>query len=151
MYALSKGKDRVQVIDQFAAVLKKERAKAVKAKSKSKNSKKTPASTATSSDDSSGSDESVHVMDAEEAKKSRMRHVFNRLKAKAIAVKKRPVLMTTDTGKDEPLEEEKAFIAQVSHDKNPFDTAEYESSSDEEDEMSDVESDTKKTPDGTGG
>lgn len=144
LYALSKGKDRVQVIDQFAAVLKKERAKAVKAKSKSKNSKKTPASTATSSDDSSGSDESVHVMDAEEAKKSRMRHVFNRLKAKAIAVKKRPVLMTTDTDKDEPLEEEKAFIAQVSHDKNPFDTSEYESSSDEEDEMSDVESDTKK-------
>jgi len=83
-------------------------------------------------------------MDAEEAKKSRMRHVFNRLKAKAMAVKKRPVLMSTETDRDEPLEEEKAFIAQVSHDKNPFDTSEYETSSDEDDDMSDVESDTKK-------
>lgn len=35
---------------------------------------------------SSDSDESVHVMDAEETKKARMRHVFNRLKAKAKAV-----------------------------------------------------------------
>lgn len=144
LYALSKGKDRVQVIDQFAAVLKKERAKAVKAKSKSKNSKKTATSTATSSEDSSDSDASVHVMDAEETKKARMRHVFKRLKAKAIAVKKRPVIMS-DTEQDEPLEEEKAFIAQVSHDKNPFDTSEYESSSDEDEDMSDVESDTKKT------
>ena len=144
LYALSKGKDCVQVIDQFAAVLKKECAKALMAKSKSKNTKKTATSTATSSDDSSDSDESVHVMDAGEIKKSRMRHVFKRLKAKAIAVKKRPVIMS-DTEKDEPLEEEKAFIAQVSHDKNPFDTSEYESSSDEDDVMSDVESDTKKT------
>jgi hypothetical protein len=53
---------------------------------------------------------------------------------------------------DEPLEEEKAFIAQVSHDKNPFDTSEYETSSDEDDDMSDedgdvsdVANDTKKT------
>jgi hypothetical protein len=145
LYALSKGKDRVQVIDQFAAVLKKERAKAVKAKSKSKNAKPAPTSTATSSDDSSDDDESVHVMDAEEIKKARMRHVFKRLKAKAIAVKKRPVQLSTDTDMDEPLEEEKAFIAQVSHDKNPFDTSEYETSSDEDDDMSDVESDTKKT------
>lgn len=87
-------------------------------------------------------------MDAEETKKARMRHVFNRLKAKAKAVKKRPVLMSTETDKDEPLEEEKAFIAKVSpaDEKNPFDsTSEEESSSDEDDDMSDVESDTKKT------
>jgi hypothetical protein len=152
LYALSKGKDRVQVIDQFAAVLKKERAKAIKAKSKSKNVKKATTSTTTSSDDSSDDDESVHVMDADETKKARMRHVFKRLKAKAIAVKKRPVQMSTDTDMDEPLEEEKAFIAQVSHDKNPFDTSEYETSSDEDDDMSDddgdvsdVANDTKKT------
>jgi len=150
LYALSKSKDRVKVIDQFASILKKERAKAVKAKSnnKSKNAKKSQASSATSSDDSSDSDESVHVMDAEETKKARMRHVFNRLKAKAKAVKKRPVLMSTETDKDEPLEEEKAFIAKVSpaDEKNPFDsTSEEESSSDEDDDMSDVESDTKKT------
>jgi len=65
LYALSKSKDRVKVIDQFASILKKERAKAVKAKSnnKSKNAKKSQASSATSSDDSSDSDESVHVMD----------------------------------------------------------------------------------------
>ena len=77
-----------------------------------------------------------------------MRHVFNRLKAKAKAVKKRPVLMSTETDKDEPLEEEKAFIAKVSpaDETNPFDsTSEEESSSDEDDDMSDVESDTKKT------
>ena len=115
LYALSKGKDRVQVIDQFAAVLKKERAKALKAKSKSKNSKKTQAAAATSSDDSSDSDdESVHVMHPEEAKKSRMRHVFNRLKAKAITVKKRPVLMSTDTDKDEPLEARRKGVYRAS-------------------------------------
>ena len=71
----------------------------MKAKSKSKNTKKTATSSATSSEDSSDSDASVHVMDAEETKKARMRHVFKRLKAKAIAVKKRPVIMS-DTEQD---------------------------------------------------
>lgn len=122
LYALSKGKDRVQVIDQFAAVLETERAKAVKqtkaSKVKSKNSK---AMTVDSSDDSSDSDESIHVMDHKEATDARMRHVRNRLRERfAQLQKKRRVELSTvatdeavDEAMDEPLEEEKAFHEQV--------------------------------------
>ncbi|MGL4349870.1 MAG: hypothetical protein ACRCT2_04705 [Plesiomonas shigelloides] len=122
LYALSKGKDRVQVIDQFAAVLKKERAKAVKqvkpGKDKPKNAK---AKAAELSEDSSDTDESIHVMDVKEANDARMRHVRNRLRARfAQVTKKRQVkLSTVGTDEamkeaiDEPLEEEKAFHKQV--------------------------------------
>jgi hypothetical protein len=89
LYALSKGKDRVQVINQFAAVLEKERAKAVKqtkaGKAKSKNSK---AVTVYSSEDSSDSDESIHVIDHKEANDARMRHVRNRLRERFAQLQK---------------------------------------------------------------
>ena len=122
LYALSKGKDRVQVIDQFAAVLEKERAKAVKqtkaGKAKSKNSRVTMID---SSEDSSDSDESIHVMDSKEANDARMRHVRDRLRARfAQLQKKRRVTLSPaptdeamDEAMDEPLEEEKAFHEQV--------------------------------------
>lgn len=118
LYALSKGKDRVQVIDQFAAVLEKERAKAVKqvktSKVKPKNAK---ARTNESSDDSSDSDESIHVMDTKEANDARLRHIRKRLRARfAHLQKKRQVgfsTESTDMTMDEPLDEEKAFNEQV--------------------------------------
>jgi hypothetical protein len=120
LYALSKGKDRVQVIDQFAAALEKERAKAVKqtkAKAKSKNAK---ALVLSSSEDSSDDDESIHVMDAKEANDARMRHVCKRLRAKFAQIKKRKVALSTEATEekmdDEPLEEEKAFNDQVNRD-----------------------------------
>jgi hypothetical protein len=119
LYALSKGKDRVQVIDQFAAVLEKERAKAVKQakpKGKPKNAK---APVLSSSDDSSDDDESVHVMDAKEASDARMRYVCKRLRARFAQVKKRHVALSTestDETMDEPLDEEKAFHDQVNRD-----------------------------------
>jgi hypothetical protein len=118
LYALSKGKDRVEVIDQFAAVLEKERAKAVKqakpSKGKPKNAK---ARDPDSSEDSSDSDESIHVMDANEANDARMRYVRKRLRARfAQLKKKRQVELSTestDVTMDEPLDEEKAFHDQV--------------------------------------
>ena len=117
LYALSKGKDRVQVIDQFAAALEKERAKAVKQakpKGKPKNAK---APVLSSSEDSSDDDESIHVMDAKEASDARMRHVCKRLRAKFAQIKKRQVALSTEATEkkmdDEPLEEEKAFHDQV--------------------------------------
>jgi len=86
LYALSKGKDRVQVIDQFAAVLNKERAKAVKqAKPKGNKSKNTKAIDLSSSEDSSDDDESVHVIEAKEVADARMRRVCKRLRARFVA------------------------------------------------------------------
>ena len=119
LYALSKGKDRVQVLDQFAAVLEKERAKAVKQakpKGKPKNAK---APVLSSSEDSSDDDESIHVMDAKEANDARMRHVCKRLRARLALLKKRKVTLSTEATEekiDEPLEEEKAFHDQVNRD-----------------------------------
>lgn len=128
LYALSKGKDRVQVLDQFAAVLEKERAKAVKqqakAKAKPKNAK---ALVLSSSEDSSDDDESIHVMDAKEANDARMRHVCKRLRAKFAQIKKRkvaPSTESTDEKMDEPLEEEKAFNEQVNRAEDDTDTTE---------------------------
>ena len=127
LYTLSKGKDRVQVIDQFTAVLEKERAKAVKqAKSKGK-PKNAKAPTLSSSDDSSDDDESIHVMDAKEANDARMRHVCKRLRAKFAQIKKRKIALSTDSTDekmDEPLEEEKAFNEQVNRAEDDTDTTE---------------------------
>ena len=69
----------MQVIDQFAAVLDKERAKAAK---KAKPNGKAKAADPYSSEDSSDSDESVHVMDAKETNDARMRYVAKRLRAR---------------------------------------------------------------------
>ena len=120
LYALSKGKDRVQVLDQFAAVLEKERAKAVKQQAKPKGKpKNAKAPVLSSSEDSSDDDESIHVMDAKEANDARMRHVCKRLRAKFALLKKRKVTLSTEPTEekiDEPLEEEKAFHDQVNRD-----------------------------------
>jgi hypothetical protein len=117
LYALSKGKDRVQVIDQFATVLAKERAKAVqKAKPSGRAKHAKLPDPDSSSEDSSDTDESVHAMDAKEINDARMRYVAKRLRARFAQIKKRKVTVspeTTDEPMDEPLEEEKAFNNQV--------------------------------------
>ena len=85
---------------------------------KSKNSK---AVTVYSSEDSSDSDESIHVMDHKEANDARMRHARNRLRERFAQLQKKcHVALTTtatdeamDEGIDEALEEEKAFHEQV--------------------------------------
>jgi hypothetical protein len=114
LYAISKGKDRVQVIDQFAAVLDKERAKAVRRagslkKDKSKKSTKKAPDPDSSSEGSSDTDESVHVMEPKEANAARMKFICQRMREKFAQLKKRKVNLSPD----EPLEEETAFNEQV--------------------------------------
>ena len=70
-----------------------------------------------SSEDSSDSDESIHVMDHKEANDARMRHARNRLRERFAQLQKKcHVALTTtatDEAMDEALEEEKAFHEQV--------------------------------------
>ena len=97
LFALSKNKDRVTVIDQYTAVLEAERKKAVRrttARKKAKKSKKEPDTS--SSEDSD--DVSVHVMDAEEIRKERTEYVKNRLRASMERLKRRKVSYNTGTG-----------------------------------------------------
>ena len=133
LYAFSKNKDRVKVIDQYSAVLEAERKKAVrrnKAVKKAKKSKEPD----TSSSEESEDDVSVHVMDAEEVRKERTEYVKNRLRATMQRLKKRTVQYTatgtdtpgltdttgtpgltgtTGTDNEDQLEEEAAFHEQV--------------------------------------
>ena len=121
LYAFSKNKDRVKVIDQYSAVLEAERKKAVRrntAVKKAGKSKKPEPDTSSSED---SDDMSVHVMDAEEIQKERTEYVKNRLRTSMERLKKRKVSYTgtTSTTADTPvgtidqLEEETAFNAQV--------------------------------------
>ena len=108
LYALSKNKDRVKVIDQYAAVLEAERKKAVRrntAVKKAKKSKTPDTSTSEDSDD----DVSVHVMDADEVKEARTEYVKNRLRATMQRVKKRQVQYRAG----DHLKEEAAFKEQI--------------------------------------
>jgi hypothetical protein len=133
LYAFSKNKDRVKVIDQYSAVLEAERKKAVRrnmAVKKAKKSKEPDTSSSEESDD----DVSVHVMDAEEVRKERTEYVKNRLRATMQRLKKRTVQYTatgtdtpgstdttgapgltgtTGTDNEDQLEEEAAFHEQV--------------------------------------
>jgi hypothetical protein len=122
LYAFSKNKDRVKVIDQYSAVLEAERKKAVRRNSAVKKAKKAkkPEPDTSSSEDSD--DMSVHVMDAAEIHKERTEYVKNRLRANLERlIKKRKVSYTSTTGAttgtqvgtDDQLEEESAFNAQV--------------------------------------
>ena len=112
LYALSKGMDRVQVIDQFAAVLEKERAKAVKqtkaGKAKSKNSR---VMMVDSSEDSSDSDESIHVMDHKESNDARMRHVRNRLRERFAQLQKKRHIALSTAATDQAMDE--AMVTEV--------------------------------------
>jgi hypothetical protein len=102
LYALSKNKDRVKVIDQFAAVLEKERKKAVRRnKAFNKKTKKSKKEPDTSSSEESDDDVSVHVMDAAEVRQERTEYVKNRLRATMKQLAKRRVQYGTtniDTG-----------------------------------------------------
>ena len=96
LFAISKNKDRVAVIDQYAAVLEKERKKAVRRNTALKKAKKAKKEPATSS--SEDSDEaSIHAMDTEEVKKVRTEYVKNRLRANLERLKKRRVSYGTGT------------------------------------------------------
>jgi hypothetical protein len=107
LYAFSKNKDRVKVIDQYAAVLEAERKKAVRRNTAVKKAKKSKEPSTSSSEDSDD-DVSVHVMDAEEVRKERTEYVKNRLRATMQRLVKRRVqyrttgtsegTMGTDTG-----------------------------------------------------
>jgi len=118
LYALSKNKDRVKVIDQYAAVLDKERKKAVRRNTAVKKAKKSKSDT--SSSEGSEDDVSVHVMDAEEVRNERAEYVKNRLRATMKRIKKRQVQYSTTgtndttgtTGTEDQLEEETAFKEQ---------------------------------------
>lgn len=100
LYALSKNKDRVKVIDQYAAVLEAERKKAVRRTAAVKKAKKSKEQPDTSSSEESDDDVSVHVMDAEEVRKERTEYVKNRLRATMQRLKKRRVRYTVGTGPD---------------------------------------------------
>jgi len=71
LYALSKNKDRVKVIDQYAAVLEAERKKAVRKGKAVKKAKKPKEQEPDTSSSEESDDVSVHVMDAEEVRKER--------------------------------------------------------------------------------
>ena len=93
LFAISKNKDRVAVIDQYTAVLEAERKKAVRrttARKKAKKAKKEPDTS--SSEDSD--DASIHVMDTQEVQKARTEFVKNRLRAGLQNIKKRKVSYT---------------------------------------------------------
>jgi len=95
LFAISKNKDRVAVIDQYTAVLEAERKKAVRRTTalKAKKAKKEPDTS--SSEDSD--DASIHVMDTQEVQKARTEYVKNRLRANFERLKKRRVSYTTGT------------------------------------------------------
>jgi hypothetical protein len=127
LFAISKNKDRVAVIDQYTAVLEAERKKAVRRATalKTKKAKKEPDTS--SSEDSD--DASIHVMDTQEVQKARTEYVKNRLRANFERLKKRRVSYTTGTslrtgrestgaeigatGDDQLESEEAAFNEQV--------------------------------------
>jgi hypothetical protein len=94
LYALSKNKDRVKVIDQYAAVLEAERKKAVRRNTAVKKAKKSK-ETDTSSSEGSDDDVSVHVMNAEEVRNERTEFVKNRLRATMKRLVKRRVKYST--------------------------------------------------------
>lgn len=126
LYALSKNKDRLKVIDQYSAVLEKERKKTVRRNVAVKKAKKIKQEPETSSSGESD-DESVHVMDTEETDNERKEYVKRRLRATMRRIKKRQVQYrvtgttgthmgttgTTDGTVEQPLEEETAFNRQV--------------------------------------
>ena len=97
LYAISKNKDRVTVIDQYAAVLETERKKAVRRATARKKAKKPQKEPDTSSSEDSD-DASIHVMDTQEVQKARTEFVKNRLRANFERLKKRRVSYTVDTG-----------------------------------------------------
>ena len=101
LYAFSKNKDRVKVIDQYAAVLDAERKKAVRRNTAVKKAKKSKEPD-TSSSEESEDDVSVHVMDAAEIRKERTEYVKNRLRATMQRLKKRTVQYETNTRGNEP-------------------------------------------------
>ena len=91
LYAISKHKDRVAVIDQYTAVLETERKKALRrttARKKAKKSNKKEPDTSSSED---SDDASIHVMDTQEVHKARTEFVKNRLRANLERIKKRKV------------------------------------------------------------
>lgn len=125
LYALSKNKDRLKVIDQYSAVLEKERQKTVRRNAAVKKAKKSKEPVTSSSGESE--DEEVHVMDTEEVRAECSEYVKNRLRATMQRVKKRQVKYhttgttstgigttgTTDGTDEQPLEEETAFNRHV--------------------------------------
>ena len=134
LYAISKNQDRVKVIDQYAAVLQKERKKAVtrNAAVKKAKAKRTKKDDTSSSSDNSDDEVSVHVMDAEEARHERHEFMKRRIRATMQRIKKRQVSYNfgptgtgdnaqgtvddgTTAGNDVPFEEEIAFHEQVNH------------------------------------
>ena len=124
LYAVSRGKDRIQVIDQYSAVLKRERKRAQKRAASNKKRKaktqeaKAPGSPSSDSDD----DMSVHVMSPAEAKKAQLDHVRKRLMATLERNKKKRQVTFSP---EDQLEEEAAFKKQCQGD----DSEESESSS----------------------
>jgi hypothetical protein len=95
LFAISKNKDRVAVIDQYTAVLEAECKKVVRRTTalKAKKAKKEPDTS--SSEDSD--DASIHVMDTQEVQNARTEYVKNRLRANFERLKKRRVSYTTGT------------------------------------------------------
>lgn len=128
LYALSKNKDRVQVIDQYTAVLEAERKKAVKWNA-SKKAKPSKNHVTVSTSDSSDDEVSVHVMDAEEVKQAKNDYIKRRMRMKNQRTKKRQVqfdfgtngtnnIATTGTAihnDADQMEEEMAFHEQINH------------------------------------
>ena len=107
LYAMSKGKDQIQVIDQYLAILKRKRKRAQrkavyekKRKAKDQTGKSSKESSSEDSDDAS-----VHVMDAEEVKKARWEDLKRHFKATMDRHHKRQVTFNPD----DQLEEEAAF------------------------------------------
>ena len=96
LFAISKNKDRVAVIDQYTAVLEAERKKAVRRTTARKKANKTKKEPDTSSSEDSD-DASIHVMDTQEVDKARTEFVKNRLRAGLKNIKKRQVSYTTGT------------------------------------------------------
>ena len=112
LYALSKNKDRVTVIDQYSAVLEAERKKAVRrATARNKKAKKAKKEPETSSSEDSD-DGSIHVMDSQEVRKEQSEFVKNRLRATMMRIKKRQVKYRTD---DDQTAEETAFKESCEH------------------------------------
>jgi len=106
LYAMSKGKDRIEVIDQYSAILKWE-CKRAQRKAAQEKKRKAKGQAAKSTKDSSeeDSDVSVHVMDAEEVKQACWEDLKRHFRATMDRHHKRKVTFNPE----DQLEEEAAF------------------------------------------